>query len=260
MGDDVEKICGIYIIENIINKHIYIGSSSDINYRIKCHIRMLKTNRHCNTHLQNAYNKYEEYNFEFKILIICDYDMLLFYEQRFLDMWKPAYNNSGIAGKIEMTKSVCNKVSVANKISLKGNHNALGLVVSDEHRKARSMAMMGNQLRKGCKTSEETKEKLSKVGKGRKMPDTTRNALYASVKGHSKSEETKRKLSESHKGKPGWNKGIPCTEECKRNISNSLMGRPLSDEHRKAISKANKGRIPWNKGHKSYKNIDTVGG
>jgi len=98
------------------------------------------------------------------------------------------------------------------------------------------------------------------------------------------SEESKRKMSEVKKGKPSWNKGIPHTEEHKKNwkesrkgyktteetkrkqseamkgrkhteetkkkISNSRKGMKFTEEHRNNLSKSSKGRTVWNKGTK----------
>ena len=43
------------------------------------------------------------------------------------------------------------------------------------------------------------------------------------------------------KGKPAWNKGISCSEEHKRKISEAKKGIPLSEEHKSKISEALKG-------------------
>lgn len=67
-----EKICGIYKIENILNGNIYIGQSTNIKNRFKSHKSNLRLNKHCNIHLQYAWNKYGEENFEFSILEVCD--------------------------------------------------------------------------------------------------------------------------------------------------------------------------------------------
>ena len=101
---------------------------------------------------------------------------------------------------------------------------------------------------------------------------------------HSKySEESRRKMSEAKKGKPSWNKGIPHTEEHKKNWKESRKGYkateetkrkqseamkgfrhteetkrkmsrpksvPRSEEHKNNLSKSLKGRTPWNKGAK----------
>ena len=50
---------GIYKITNLTNGMVYIGSSINIEIRLKHHFRELKNNRHKNRHLQNAFNKRE---------------------------------------------------------------------------------------------------------------------------------------------------------------------------------------------------------
>lgn len=47
---------GVYIILHRSSGKMYIGSSGDIDFRIKAHKRLLKNNRHKNKFLQEAYN------------------------------------------------------------------------------------------------------------------------------------------------------------------------------------------------------------
>ena len=67
-----DVICGIYCIENKINRKKYIGQSVDIYDRWYQHKYELSNNRHHNNHLQNAWNKYGCENFDFYILEECD--------------------------------------------------------------------------------------------------------------------------------------------------------------------------------------------
>lgn len=64
----MEKIAGVYCIKNKVNEKIYIGSSVNIHRRWCQHKRELRNNVHCNYHLQKAWNKYREENFDFLIL------------------------------------------------------------------------------------------------------------------------------------------------------------------------------------------------
>jgi len=63
--------CGIYCIENLINDKKYVGSSVDINKRIKHHFYLLKRNIHKNKHLQESFNINRIENFKFYILEDC---------------------------------------------------------------------------------------------------------------------------------------------------------------------------------------------
>ena len=59
---------GIYKIENKVNGKVYIGQSIDIEKRWKSHISYLNKGIHRNKHLQSAWDKYGEGNFDKKIL------------------------------------------------------------------------------------------------------------------------------------------------------------------------------------------------
>lgn len=83
----------IYIIININNKKIYIGSSVNI-YRRKCHhFKALSCNKHENSRLQRSYNKHgKEFFLFFKLDIIEDKEFLIEREQYWIDLLKPEYN------------------------------------------------------------------------------------------------------------------------------------------------------------------------
>lgn len=68
----MDKISGIYCIENKITNKKYIGKSVDIIKRWNEHKSLLNRNVHENTYLQHAWNKYGEYFFDFYILEECN--------------------------------------------------------------------------------------------------------------------------------------------------------------------------------------------
>lgn len=83
---DIEGRSGIYCIENIVSKKIYIGSSIDIKERVEQgHLRSLRLNEHPNRHLQNAYNKRGEGCFIVYVLEYCSEDKLIEREQYYFD-------------------------------------------------------------------------------------------------------------------------------------------------------------------------------
>jgi group I intron endonuclease len=102
----MNKICGIYKIENIINGDIYIGSSIDVLRRWRQHIATLRLGKGSKI-LQNAWNKYGSINFKFEQLCtvldaryqfeVEDYFIMLYAQNNGM----PNYNscpNSGPSG------------------------------------------------------------------------------------------------------------------------------------------------------------------
>lgn len=83
---------GVYWIRNKTDNKIYIGSTKKLRHRELEHLSMLRRGCHHSPHLQHAWDKYGEANFEFTILITCHPTMCLWYEQQFLDQWGPDYN------------------------------------------------------------------------------------------------------------------------------------------------------------------------
>lgn len=86
------RISGIYCIINIKNSKRYIGSSKNIRQRLWSHRSKLRKNKHDNAHLQSAWNKYGEQNFDYYILEKCEEKMLLEREQWYIDTFRPEYN------------------------------------------------------------------------------------------------------------------------------------------------------------------------
>ena len=80
-----KKVSGIYRIINTINNKCYIGSSKDIDARIKNHFWKLESNRHPNIYLQTAFNKYGLPNFRWEIVEEVEEFKLLIVEQKYLN-------------------------------------------------------------------------------------------------------------------------------------------------------------------------------
>lgn len=112
-----------------------------------------------------------------------------------------------------------------------------GLINAGElTRKKMSLAKIGKTTwNKGVSHSQETKDKISKANKGRKLP--------------SMSEEAKTKISEGNKGKTPWNKNkkVPHREETKAKISiankGKLLGKQLSESHKQKIKESKIGLV-----------------
>ena len=178
---------GIYIITNEINKKVYIGLSKDILDRLNNrHLVALRKNKHGNKRLQRSFNKHKEENFTFNILELCEENKLSEHEIYWINFYKsynPEYGyNKTFGGE------------------------GFG-IFTEETRKKLSNSHKGKTPRKGYKTTDETKLKMSE-----------------SHMGHTTSEETKEKLRNKFKG-------IPLSEECKNNLSKSLKGKTAGNKN-----------------------------
>ncbi len=184
-------VCGIYQIRNLVSNKIYIGSSTRLYQRKSRHLYDLRRNIHPNTHLQSAYNKYGEENLVFEILITCTKSLLVWYEQQFIDQWKPEYNIRKIA---------------------ESNLGITGRVCSEETKEKISQAQIG---KKRNPLSEEHKLKISMAHKGKIKSLEWRTNLAKSLLGKPHTEERKAKNRISHLDRK-------LSKEQKMKISNSM--------------------------------------
>ena len=141
-------ISGIYIIQCIVNGKCYIGQSINVDIRLKEHFRKLKTNKHNNVKLQNAWNKYEESAFINFKCINCPIEELDSYEKFYIQL--------------------LDSVSFGYNIETGGNCRK---IISEESKLKMSTAKKGksNKL-KGRKLSDELRLKLSLAHKGLPSP------------------------------------------------------------------------------------------
>jgi len=189
------RICGIYKITNTSNGKVYIGSSINTLQRWAAHKSHCRKNKHCNRHLQGAWNEYGEKSFQFSIIDECNENLLLTQE----DLWINYYDsrnqekgyNLASANRVEWSAESRLKASLSHMGS-KNAHFGKGHSVE-----AMQKIMDANV---GRKHTEEWKAQHSKDIKGNK------NLL-----GYRFSEESKKKMSESRKNRPP-----PSIETCRK--------------------------------------------
>lgn len=188
-------IAGIYQIRNKVNGNRYIGSSVNLFNRFYQHKNLLRANKSHSPYLQNAWNKYGEENFEFIVMIYCDREMVLFYEQIFLDKLMPEYNSVNRAESMMLGA----KFSEEHKNKIRLWH--IGRTASDETKEKLRLSHLGQVAwNKGKKTPESTKEKIRIANLGKKQSEETiqkRREIICT-------DETKRKMSVSQK--EAWRK------------------------------------------------------
>lgn len=218
--------CGVYQIRNIINNNIYIGSSISIKKRFSAHKNDLRKNQHYNSHLQRAWNKYGEENFEFNIIENSIYpEERLQRENYYIRVCKPEYNN------IKVNDEGCPFYSDESKNKIRNNR--IGKRHSEE-----SKIKIGNASR-GRKWTEESKQKYKETRKLRnyKHSDDVLKLIGIKNKGRVRSPEELQKQRDSHLGKKMSKESIlKMIETRKRN------NKPRTEEHRKHLSEALKGR------------------
>ncbi|MDQ3684416.1 MAG: GIY-YIG nuclease family protein [Acidobacteriota bacterium] len=100
---ELQRLSGVYRILCIPTGKIYIGSAVDLRARWGTHRRSLRRGTHYNFHLQRAWDKYGETNFEFSVMELMGTSDLLRAEQTWIDRTgcadgKTGFNISNVAG------------------------------------------------------------------------------------------------------------------------------------------------------------------
>lgn len=172
--------CGIYTIKNKLDGKMYIGQSVNINKRKAYHLWMLRSGNHFNPKLQNAFNKYSEENFEFKVLELCKFDEINNKEIQFIKK----YNS------IEEGYNIC-----------EGGNGSLGRILSDETKRKIAKANIGRIQSKeaGVRKSVVGKILWSNIKYREKMMGRKHPIPWN--KGIPKTLEEKQNLSEKLKGR-----------------------------------------------------------
>ena len=250
---------GIYVIENKINGHRYVGSAVNLKSRWAVHRCMLRKGTHHSQYLQRAWDKYGKAAFKFEVLERWEPEFLIGMEQWWMNMLQPEYNINPVAGNclgMKHTAEARANMSAAQKGStaspetrarqskaLKGKRK--GYKHTAEAKAKMSAALKG---RKNGPCSEETKAKISAANKGRKFSDDHKaklseamNGRIPSNKGIPMSEKQNEKLSAANKGQAAWNKGVPMSEEQKAKLSDANKGRTHSEATKAKISSAIRG-------------------
>jgi group I intron endonuclease len=237
---------GIYQIVNKINNKRYIGSASFLNIRERAHLNKLKNNLHENKYLQRSYNKYGKENFKFEIILYCDKENLIFYEQRAINFYtfKKLYNISPTAGNtlgVKYSEESKKRMSIAQRnMSNETKEKIRKSKIGTKHSKETKIKISKNRKGKNCGKlnnnygkifSQEEKLNLSKKIKGRKHTNAARKKISRAGRGRKLSEEQKRKISLIHKGKK-----MP--EYIKQKLIEANTGRTRSKWHEEKLLKA----------------------
>ena len=221
---------GIYLIKNIVNNKVYVGSAVNIDKRWKEHKYSLNKGKHHSCHFQSAWYKYGEQNFTFDIIEeVSNPEHLLAYEQVYLDYYKSyekdrGYNICKVAGSflgMKHSEETKQKIGEASK----------GKINSEETKQKIGEASKGRNV--GRKHTEEARRKIGEASKGKINSEETRKKMSEAKKGRIFSEEHKKKMSEAAKRRV-------ITEETKQKMSEAKKGKKLTEETKQKMSEAKK--------------------
>ena len=155
-------VCGVYMIKNLVNGKVYIGSSINCANRFYLHKWSLKANRHQNARLQHSWAKHGAEAFSFEVVEETPRENRIAAEQKLIDALRSVdpdygYNIAPIAGCTEgvpCSESTRRKIAEANK----------GRVLSEAALKNKREAMSRPEVKaklKAVRRSDELKARVS---------------------------------------------------------------------------------------------------
>ena len=201
-NDKIYSRVGIYGIKNIVNNKIYVGKTGmSFGDRWDSHKALLRSNKHDNRYLQNAWNKYGEENFKFIVIEDCDVCVLNEREIYWIKFYKDkglSYNlHDGGDGGYNLGKHLSDetkrKIGEKNRVNMLGktHSEATKQKMRDAHlgKKYKPMSQEGKQhdreaQQKYCLEHPKklTKEDVISIRKERQIEHTTYAALAEKYK------------------------------------------------------------------------------
>ena len=240
----------IYVIENIVNGHAYVGKANDVMRRWKKHI-VSSLQEKSELPLHRAIRKYglesfvvhvaEEHESEKYVLEILESDWISYLSGMGISLYNLTLGGDGLLGfkhsieTIERMKEKHKGKIISEETKLKISEKLIGQIVSEEVRLKISMA---NKGKKKPIRSEAHKAALSRAASKKKYSEERRKKLSESMKasskvGHPVDEETRRKISEKLKNQVQ-------SEETKRKRAESLRNQTseMKEKRGKSIKEA----------------------
>lgn len=204
---------GVYQWRNLINNKIYVGSAFDLYKRRREHYKSLVMNYHYNEKFQNSFNFHGEENFVFEILELVprfenesklDFKKRLVKgkEQHYLDTLLFAQENDNRFHELGYN---------IRRIADSG----LGTKRTLETREKMSKAMKGKRL--GTKRSQESIEKVRLANTGKKRSKEVCEKLSKAMKGVKKSEQGRLNIKAGN-----WIRGGPGTMKVKKHTPKTI--------------------------------------
>ena len=190
-GDNMERVSGVYEIVNTVNGHRYVGSSNNIYRRWQDHRRELRNKIHCNKILQRAWDKYGDDALKFNVLLQCEVQDIIFYEQFYFSVYPCEYNISKIAAHPRSKQGF--KFSDKSIEKMRESHRGKHPSAETLQRMSEAQKLIGNIP-------------SSPKGKRKSFQHRINNVEF--LRGNSVADITKNKISDKLKGNVPWNNGL----------------------------------------------------
>ena len=172
---------GVYRCVCINNGCTYVGQTKSLSKRKQEHLRLLRDHRHYNKHLQRAWDKHGEYNFEWYVIETCSIDELDELEMYWIehyDAYSDGYNQTI------------------------GGYGARGFKHSDEFKEKRRQRMLG-----------ENNPMYGRTGPLNPAYGKDHSGNYNGILGKHQSESAKELNRQAHLGRKNANsKPVICIE------------------------------------------------
>ena len=233
------KTCGIYGFRNMVNGKWSIGQSGDIKRRKAVHFSCLRRGIHYNQHLQAAFKKYGEANFEFRIIEEVSEALLDFYERTWIAHYKSDQPEFGY--NLESGGHLYKHHSAETRLKISAAEQ--GKRNSAEHRRKISVALKGRPLSDAMYAG---LKKWREANKGKPLSDAQLEHLKKignANKGRILSVEHRKKISEANKGKTYF-KGCHHSLKSRHKMSVASKRIILTKKRKHVISKSQK-RSMW---------------
>lgn len=120
--------CGIYFIQSPSGK-MYVGSSENIEQRLKLHFSLLRCGRHASTRLTRAWEKYAGTGFTSGTLEECESAVLEAREEHWIKLLKPNYNR-----RMEVTSNAGLRMTAEEREQLSRSMKAASAPGTEHHR------------------------------------------------------------------------------------------------------------------------------
>lgn len=165
----IPRTSGIYQILCVPTGKVYIGSTKNLAYRWKRHAQLLRLQRHENSYLQHAWNKYGASAFEFTVIELVLSSFRVEREQFWLDKLRPYDRERGFNISLKADAPMAGRKHTQESIE-KMSHASTGFRHTEETKRMMSERNKGKMF--GVQT-EESRRKRSVAAKGRKRTPET---------------------------------------------------------------------------------------